>query len=342
MSAKNGSGQRLLSLLLALSYHPHALTKKEIYQLVLGYDTNASEEAKERQFSRDKRSLERAGCDITLAVNVEGEDTYRIFPPKQRWHSELTSSECALINQAMELWGDASGSGAEKIRAAAGEVETLPRGMEIVHSGLTQPALIATVWEAMNGRRQISFKYPGADGQWQLRKVEPWRMLVNDSQILLHCWDCDRQAPRHFNITRIKPNSCKILGSEATQDRPDTSDTSVTKIRPLLLLKAGRANLIRERCTPATAQELDSAFRRYRDLSASGWDLMVGNFDSYKRWWDRVMSDPENCLVLSPLELKENVVAALDHVAKLAEGGENRNAETSTSKRRQSALEGRG
>ncbi len=312
MGTKISSKQRQLSLLLALTLPTRALTKQELFKQVLGYQGQESKSNLERMFSRDKQTIEEAGCHITVSKNRQGVECYRIHAPNQNWYQAFTAPERELLQQAMELWNRADGSGTWKIRAAANARAAQPL-IAVPHSGLSNPQLMAQMLDAILARKQVTFTYPAATDpqRRETRLVEPWRLLASDSQILLHGWDRQRAAVRHFNLSRI--GDFKALDKDATAEVDLSAKFSITQIEPLLAVRAGQGGDLESR-SELVGEQPELA----KKLNSAGWELRRGRSDTYRHWWQTLLAQAENCVVLEPAYLRTNVVESLQRSADLA------------------------
>ena len=139
--------ERLLNLLMALRGTRVGLDREHIRTVVRGYSRDASPEAFERMFERDKDELRAMGVPVVTLTDASGVVTgYRIegdwtLPPL-----DLTRGELALLGLAARVWqradlAPAALNALRKVEAQLGMRSTEQGSAPIAGLSLDSPAL---------------------------------------------------------------------------------------------------------------------------------------------------------------------------------------------------------
>ncbi len=202
--------ERLLNLLMALRGTRIGLDREQIRSVVRGYNPDASMEAFERMFERDKDELRVMGVPVVTLTDASGVVTgYRIegdwtLPPL-----DLGRGELALLGLAARVWqradlAPAALNALRKVEAQLGMRSTEQGSAPIAGLSLDSPALHALI-EACSTRTAVTFDYrKGPDGPGELRHVQPWGTVWWRAHWYLVGFDTDRDDVRVFRASRIE------------------------------------------------------------------------------------------------------------------------------------------
>ncbi len=202
--------ERLLNLLMALRGTRTGLDRDHIRAVVRGYNPEASVEAFERMFERDKDELRAMGVPVVTLTDASGVVTgYRIegdwtLPPL-----DLSRGELAILGLAARVWqradlAPAALNALRKVEAQLGMRSTEQGSAPIAGLSLESPAL-HTLIEACSTRTAITFEYrkgPGSAGE--LRHVQPWGTVWWRAHWYVVGLDTDREEVRVFRASRIE------------------------------------------------------------------------------------------------------------------------------------------
>ena len=162
--------ERHLNLVFVLVNSKRPLLREELRHKVGGYDSNASDEAFQRMFERDKEALRAGGVLLeTLSVDPGFNDAlgYRIDPQKFFLPElNLDAQDRVVLAEAAKVWKDAQlaklaeGAAAKIVNsddAQAGESLSQAFGVTLALS-LNQENAI-TVFEAIDDDKIVPFDY---------------------------------------------------------------------------------------------------------------------------------------------------------------------------------------
>ncbi len=313
--------ERLVNLTILLLSSRRYVPRAKIRETVEAY-RDLSDENFNRTFERDKDDLRAMGIPVETGSNerfFDDEPGYRIvrtdfeLPP-----CEFTGEEAMVLGLAATVWQQASVAdqtrqALAKLRAAG--VDPDPSRLRALAPRLSvREAAFDPLREAMIERQTVRFTYKGG----QQRTVQPWRLVLRNSNSYLLAFDCDRQAPRIFKLSRIAgavsrfgpPDSFVPPDNEALGDYAEQlsikSDFDV-----VLAIRSERAPALRRRGELEHSPiELPSGFEAYR--VRLNQNNAVAEIASYG----------PDVIVLEPAELRAAVLAHLRGV--LAVHGEAR------------------
>lgn len=203
--------ERLLNLVIALLYTRQPMSKSRIRRAVPQYQ-DASDEAFDRMFERDKNELRELGIPLRTEVIdplFDDETGYRIDRREYALPEvSFTPDELAVIGLASRAWSQASlaGPAAQALRKleADGLVpdDAGVAGIEpLLHT--TEPSFDA-VRAAVLSRQPIRFGYRSGGGPSTTeRHVQPWRLTSWHGRWYLTGFDLGRDAPRVFRLDRV-------------------------------------------------------------------------------------------------------------------------------------------
>jgi proteasome accessory factor BC len=201
--------ERLLNLLMALRGTRVGLDREHIRSVVRGYSPDASPEAFERMFERDKDELRAMGVPVVTLTDASGVVTgYRIegdwtLPPL-----DLSRAELALLGLAARVWqradlAPAALNALRKVEAQLGMRSSDQGSAPIAGLSLDSPALHSLV-EACSSRTAVTFEYrKDREAPGQLRHVQPWGTVWWRGHWYLVGFDTDRDDVRVFRASRI-------------------------------------------------------------------------------------------------------------------------------------------
>lgn len=196
--------ERLMNLFILLLNARNYVTRDHIRATIEGY-RGQSDEAFSRMFERDKDELRAAGIPIETGSNdpdSDEQDGYRVLrsdfelPPV-----EFTPSELAVLGVANSVWQESVAAqqtteALATLRAAG--IEADPLGIETLRPSIGAEPGLDELLTAIHDRRLVTFDYRG-----EPRRVHPWRLLQRKGRWFLLGFDLDREAPRHFKLSRF-------------------------------------------------------------------------------------------------------------------------------------------
>lgn len=262
--------ERLLNLVFCLMAAQRPVPRATIRASVAGYDPEATTEAFERMFERDKEELRGMGIPVDTVLDVNGDVAgYRIVPATYRLIDiELSSAERAAIALAARVWEGAALSHAASLAvlkiAASGSDGDVPAVHLPQFARLTaeDTRLLPILRSAREGRA-IAFAYRGVqDPQAIRRHVDPWAIVARDGRWYLIAHDRDRVAARAFRLSRIE-GDVTVTADSIAQPRPDDFDPeayiTLDPVDPMTatvtLVPGGGSDLMRRASTEITTPE---------------------------------------------------------------------------------------
>lgn len=311
--------ERLLNLLIMLLVQRRFIGKPRIRELLY---PDASDEAFERMFDRDKEELRSLGVPIevgTLDAYFDDEPGYRIRPDEFALPEiSLTADESAVLGVAARVWQTAglaeAASGALRKLAASG-VELDTAALDIA-----QPTVVAdeaafdAFWEAVQTRTPLRFDYrrSGSGGAASARRLQPWGLTRFAGRWYVVGHDLDRDAERVFRLSRVvsAPVPC---GRPASYDVPAGTDIRDVARRLAPRLPSEVATL---RVRDGAAVPLRRRATRVED-AGGGWDrIAVPGVRA-----EDVLALGPAVVVEEPASLREEVVARLRAALETTTGG---------------------
>ncbi len=188
---------------------------------VVGYDDNASPDAVEKRFDRDKADLRSIGVNIEYIQNdVFGRAGYVIDP--RGYFLRQTNLEpedamlLAVLQRTLGIVDDALGRNLksalakltidnplpEPLRTSVGEQHLLTLGRPNTDPGRQH---IAVLGEAVSLRRRVEFRYHTVDAnRTEKRSVRPYGLGLVDGNWHLIAYDEEREKVRQYRLDRIK------------------------------------------------------------------------------------------------------------------------------------------
>jgi predicted DNA-binding transcriptional regulator YafY len=306
--------ERLVNLTATLLDTRRPLTLDELSERV---EPRYPEEkaSRRRQFERDKETLRELGVPIRVE-SVDGfgaEQAYRIHPDDYYLPElELTEPELAALHvavTAVRLEGDAGREGLAKLGGLTGEGAASPFAQLDVTPGL------AALFDAAARHATVTFTYRG-----DARSLDPYGVVLRFGHWYVVGHDRDRDAPRAFRVDRIDDEP--DLGPPGAFTPPDGVDPAefvradpmtYGEDRPVsaeVLIDAPRAGWVVDQLGAEAVSER-------RPDGAVVVTLPVVNREAFRSWVVDLLDHAE---VLSPPELRADMVAWLDAVARGGDG----------------------
>ena len=217
MAERIPAEERQLNLVVALMATEIGLTKQQILDNVSGYrqrQAEASTDALEKMFERDKEELRRVGVPVeTIGDAADPNDLrdarYRI--PKAEYDLpadlEFTPAELAVLSLAGSVWSEGSLSdhaqrGLRKIRALGIDVDEPILGF--APRMTAREAAFTPLQEAIDECVAVEFDYlkPG-DERPRRRRVLPLALVDYEARWHVYGHDVDAEGERTFLLSRI-------------------------------------------------------------------------------------------------------------------------------------------
>lgn len=198
-----------MNLLIMLLVQRGFVAKGRIRELLY---KDASEEAFERMFERDKEELRSLGVPIatgSLDAYFDDDLGYRILPDEFALPAvQLTADEAAAVGLATRVWENASLAEAttdavRKLRAAGVEVDTAALDLVQPRLAADEPSF-EVFFEATHRRRTVEFAYRrSVTDEPAARRLQPWGVVRFSGRWYAVGLDPDRGAERIFRLSRV-------------------------------------------------------------------------------------------------------------------------------------------
>jgi proteasome accessory factor B len=312
--------ERLLNLVICLLSTRRPLTKAQIRQAVPQYAENASTEAFDRMFERDKDELRELGIPLETTREdalFDDEVGYRVDRDAYALPDvHLAPDELAVLGLASRVWQQASLAGpAARALTKLSALGVPPDERSLI--GLeprvrtAEPAFDA-LWSAVRDRVPVEFTYrTQSSGEVATRTVEPWAVTSWHGRWYLTGFDRDRQAPRVFRLTRVE-SGVRRIGEAGEYEVPTDHDPRLmvgdqSVERPgrtaRLLVRVGAGQTLRRRALTVSPPP-----------EAGGRDELVVEFDDTDVLATELVTYGASALVVEPDDLREAVVRRLQGV----------------------------
>lgn len=227
---KQSPAERLFTLTCyLLSTEIKGLSKQDIFRAVPGYQDSKTEDAADRLFERDKKSLKDAGIQLEVISNLGFEDAesarYRIAKESFQWPKDLKldSAKLQLLELAAKSWNNqvlegSAQSGLTRLKSlglVASNTDLTPFTPRL----LTRHAAFSPLARAIDTGNQVAFRYQKPDGSQSDRIVSPQSLRQIEGQwVLLAVHD---GQSKNFLLRRIVS---EVTISEAEAKRLSTSE----------------------------------------------------------------------------------------------------------------------
>ncbi|MGC6397612.1 MAG: helix-turn-helix transcriptional regulator [Ilumatobacteraceae bacterium] len=297
--------ERLTNLLALLLETRRPLTLHEIASELEGQYPDAGQ-ARRAAFERDKAALREIGVEIsteTFGGDRAGEMGYRIerssfeLPDLGLTDDEVRALQVALAatrpdsaigEEALLKLGGVGGGVGGPIRMHLPELPALP----ILRSAVAQ-------------RHPVLFRYSG-----NIRKVEPWGLLLRDGFWYVVGFDQDRRARRTFRVDRCEGEVA--IDSAIVFDPPADGDVGAAlPTNPLLLgdeLAAEREAVVHIAARRAWLVEREIGSERIlvrHDDGSITIRLPFTNEDALRSWVLGFLDDAE---LLEPVDVRDRLI----------------------------------
>ncbi len=297
--------ERLLNLTAALLETSRPLSADEIRRRVPGYP-----EAKasfRRAFERDKDDLREMGIPISLDPIERGGhrvDGYRI--PRDEYYlpdAGLTADELAALHLAASAITIDGGQDSEALWKLGGVVG---HDAETPVAALPVDPHLATLFEAIRGRRQAHFDYRG-----HRRTVDPARLGYERGRWYLTAHDHSRDGTRLFRLDRIE--SELELGQPGSATRQVDDHRTTTRPWELGSGPATTVELMVDAAhVPFAARNLgDEAASAPGPGSTTVFSVPVRNHEAFRSF---ALGFLDHAEIRAPAESREDMVAWLESI----------------------------
>jgi proteasome accessory factor B len=280
-STTSRKSERLLNLLIMLLVQRHYVSKDRIREFLY---PDASTEAFEKMFERDKEELRSLGVPIevgSMDAYFDDEPGYRVRPDRLSLPDiALTPDEAAVIGLATRVWqharlADATTEAVRKLTALGVEVDESALDIAEPRLSADEPSF-DVFWEATQERTAVEFDYrrPRAT-RTTTRHLQPWGVVRYSGRWYVVGLDTDRGEERVFRLSRVEGQARK-KGQPGAYEIPPGTDVRATAVRLAPSPSMGEAVLLVRR---------DAGIALRAD--AVSVDLDVDGPDSQTPW-DRV------------------------------------------------------
>ncbi len=313
--------ERLLNLLIMLLVQRHFVSKDRIRAILYA---DASDDAFEKMFERDKEELRSLGVPIEVGQMdpyFDDEPGYRIRADEFALPEiTLESDEAAVVALASKVWQHARL--AEATTDAVSKLTAAGIDLDLGALDIAQPRLTAdepsfdVFWEATLARRPVTFDYrrPGYDAPLT-RHLEPWGVVRFSGRWYAVGLDTDRGEERVFRLSRVV-GPARATGSPGSFDVPAGTDVRevARRLAPagpteeaVVLARLGAAAVLRR---AAATVERDVA----GPDDGTPWDRLrlPGGAQA-----DEVLTLGADVYVERPASLRDEVVARLRAAAEV-------------------------
>ena len=306
--------ERLLNLLMALRGSEVGLDRAQIRSVVRGYNPDASSEAFERMFERDKDELRAMGVPIVTRTDASGVVMgYRIEGDPTLAPLDLSRAELAVLGLAARAWqradlAPAALNALRKVEAQLGMRSSGSGAAPIAGLSADSPAL-HTLIEACGAGTAITFGYhKGGGGPAQVRHVQPWGTVWWRGHWYLVGFDTDREDVRVFRASRIE-GAVRRDATGASYEVPQGFDVA----EAIGQFARGEAVSLQVALTPGAVaglrlQGVD------RGPSPEGEDLLELPVDELRNGVGSVLAHVPAAWVLAPPPAVAEAVAQLEAV----------------------------
>ncbi len=316
--------ERLINLYIALLYTNTYLPADKIRETVQGYEGCASAEAFKRMFERDKSDLRDMGIPIEVHKwQWDDSEGYKI----RRGQAELapitlTAEESAAVSVAAQFWGSrelstAVQSAVMKLRAGGVEVsEDIPTIVApLPPRNQGSETVISALKAAVEAGQTVEFSHrPAGKSTVTKRTVDPWGLVSHDGRWYLVGHDHDRAAVRTFRVSRIADDAKGIGPVGAVKRQPGRDVRKLVRDAVMgeaigtarVWVAEGRGRDVRTLGPVTESREIGGRAGDVVEVPLRGSD-----------WLARVVAGlGPDAVVLEPAELRDNVIARLESVAR--------------------------
>lgn len=338
--ARIAKTERLLNLVAFLLSSRTAVPFSKIKGRVSGYDDDATPEALEKRFDRDKAELRSLGVPIVYdPVDEKGEEGYRIpreqyFLPEIRLSVQEAAALAVVQRYAQSSPGDPLArplvSALRKVlvdspltgAAAASVTEQHMLGVRTEKAPGDLSANLAVLTDAALRRRPVKFRYYGIGrDEVSQREVEPYGIGWHERHWYLVGRDKGREGVRQFRVDRLRGRARMLAG--ASFEVPEDFEVADHVGRPAFLLRRdGKGERVEVELRPEVAFMAREALREgwtFRELPGGGGLL---EFDANDRAAviRFVARHAERARIVGPETLRRESVAYFRGILETHEG----------------------
>nr|WP_246280078.1 WYL domain-containing protein [Nocardioides daedukensis] len=320
----------MLNLLILLLVQRNPVTKQKIRATIPDYQ-DASDEAFDRMFERDKDELRAIGVPLEIAAidRFFGDETgYRIRPDEFALPGiNLTADEAAVVGLATRVWQHAGLAAATsdalaKLSAGGAEIDRSRLDLAAPGVAVSDPHF-DVFWKASLDRVRLRFDYRRAGAsQPTTRNLEPWGVVSSSGRWYVVGRDMDKDEPRLFRLSRVHGAVRRIGKGEAFEVPPGTDLRALTRsLTPpqatetgTVLVRSGTALALRRSAT-ATETGVSGPDQR------TEWDRITVTFPTAWALVDEVLQHGANAVVESPTSARELAMGRLREAIANTEDG---------------------
>ena len=236
MSSTTGrKSERLLNLLIMLLVQRQYVSKDRIREFLY---PDASTEAFEKMFERDKEELRSLGVPIEVGnmdAYFDDEPGYRVRPDQLSLPDiALTPDEAAVIGLATRVWqharlADATTEAVRKLTALGVEVDESALDIAEPRLSADEPSF-DVFWEATQERSAVEFDYRRPGARTTTRHLQPWGVVRYSGRWYVVGLDTDRGQERVFRLSRVE-GEARRTGAPGAYDVPPGTDVRATAVR---------------------------------------------------------------------------------------------------------------
>jgi proteasome accessory factor B len=317
--------ERLMNLLITLLVSRTYVTKDRLRRVVEAYG-EVGDDAFERMFERDKEELRSLGVPVEVGYvdrAFEDEPGYRIERSAFELPDiDLTPQEAAVIGLAARVWqhaGLAAATSDALVKLKAAGVSVDREALNIVQPQLTaeEPAF-EPLWEATRTRTPVRFEYrTSRSSRTTARHLRPWGVVSFRGRWYVVGHDTDRGEPRIFRLSRVQGDVVVDGAAGSFEVPPGTDLRAVTEsLAPPadgrtaeVLVRQGAGHGLRRHAT-AAPQGADAP---------AGWDRLLVSYGAGDAFADEVLTYGADVVVLSPPDVRADVVRRLRESAGTAQ-----------------------
>ena len=314
--------ERLLNLLILLLVQRHYISKQKIRDTVPPY-AEATDEAFERMFERDKDELRALGVPVEVA-SIDAffeEPGYRIRPDDFALPGiELTADEAAVVGLATRVWQHAGLAGATsdalaKLTAAGVDVDRTRLDIVPPQVSVQDPHFDA-FWEASLDRVRVRFDHQrSGGGEVTTRTLEPWGVVSYSGRWYVVGRDVDRDEERMFRLSRIRSVVKRIGKGNAYEIPPGTNLRDITRrLGPAPATQDGTVLVRTGTCLGMRRHASGEEVGVRGPDGTDRWDRVTVSFSTAHALAEEVLSYGADAYAESPAEVRDLVVERLSAV----------------------------
>ena len=336
--------ERLVSLLLTLRNTATGLSAEELVAGVPGYTSSSQATnpiSARRKLERDKDTLRELGVKVTTTGDPD-EPRYRIDEEDYILPSlHLSAEQAACLSLAASAWRDGdlpatARRALTKLRAVSeGSAGSSSTELPTLTADLSGDEIPEVLVAAVDERRIVTFDYASArSGSTRARTVEPHHLRLAEGAWYLDAIELptapdaedvmDSKKPEGTEIVLRTFRLARITGPVAVHSHPGAFTrlpaNVPTRRRALIAAIPGRALGLR-----LAGAHLDPTQPSHVELPAHlmGRDLIAVEYEDPFSFAGTVAAFGDAAVVLSPVALRQAVLAHLRGVAALAAPGGN-------------------